>query len=582
MIPLITCEIPLVGMSASRFLVSICLIWILESRLIRLKSQSRATLWVLETCVSHWRTSAFNDHFNCSFIVLKHKQQSFLTRGLDIWRKNQCLSSHRFSCETYDVCEHHYQVAPIHLQYEKHFQEQKRLDPVIPEQATHPISVQCQERWFQILLNCEKQQFVSCTSNLLEQRCDFQKRTMFLQRWISNLQDLPRSQIIDDSEKCWSDLWGCRRSRSHQGTVAPRTPGCNQHKPLWWSGRWAHTLWEARSRPGCQGPQRKVHRFVIHDIKEVESVGQVRKADRFFSSRTPWIQFLRMRWWRRSNWIGKNVHRYTMRVPNAWVALLCGSAFLQNGWAFHQGLDEEGKTGNVWLLIDSASWKSLESFIQLISFCNSWILPVSARMVSRSSINSPEIVSNVLPWIASILPSHWDFSRELHEDPSFASIIVHEEVDDFVAVVRLLECNEVHSTISFNAKICSRRVLIVRFQSFVSQFLDIGCDLCHGKLRVSPFQNDWLKTTNRTTSFLLQSDRLVFGTRQGACCRWWCCRSPSLRRTVARSRTPDWIRHKSLWRSWGGSPGLWLFRGVLPWRKYWYSKLGHTNGSSLK
>ena len=43
---------------------------------------------------------------------------------------NQCLPSHRFSCEAYDVCEHHYQVAPIDLKHEKHFQEQKQLDPI--------------------------------------------------------------------------------------------------------------------------------------------------------------------------------------------------------------------------------------------------------------------------------------------------------------------------------------------------------------------------------------------------------------------------------------------------------------------
>ena len=41
--------------------------------------------------------------------------------------------------------------------------------------------------------------------------------------------------------------------------------------------------------------------------------------------------------------------------------------------------------------------------------------------------------------IASILPSHWGFYHELHEDPNFASITVHEEVDDLVEVVRLLD-----------------------------------------------------------------------------------------------------------------------------------------------
>ena len=98
--------------------------------------------------------------------------------------RNQYYSAHRFSYETCEVCEHHTQVALIDLKHEKHLQEQKQLDLIVPEQATHPISVQCPERWFQILLNCEKQQFVSCTSNLLEQMYDFQKRTMFLQKWI--------------------------------------------------------------------------------------------------------------------------------------------------------------------------------------------------------------------------------------------------------------------------------------------------------------------------------------------------------------------------------------------------------------
>ena len=38
---------------------------------------------------------------------------------------------------------------------------------------------------------------VSYTSNLLEQMCDFQVRTMFNLTWISNLQDLLQSQNLD-------------------------------------------------------------------------------------------------------------------------------------------------------------------------------------------------------------------------------------------------------------------------------------------------------------------------------------------------------------------------------------------------
>ena len=44
-------KFPLVRMSASWLLVSMYLIWILGSRLIRSNNQSRATLWVLETCL---------------------------------------------------------------------------------------------------------------------------------------------------------------------------------------------------------------------------------------------------------------------------------------------------------------------------------------------------------------------------------------------------------------------------------------------------------------------------------------------------------------------------------------------------
>ena len=44
--------------------------------------------------------------------------------------------------------------------------------------------------------------FVSCTSNLLEQVCGFQKYIMFLQKWILNLQDLPQSQSPETVPIC--------------------------------------------------------------------------------------------------------------------------------------------------------------------------------------------------------------------------------------------------------------------------------------------------------------------------------------------------------------------------------------------
>ena len=68
---------------------------------------------------------------------------------------------------------------------------------------------------------------------------------------------------------------------------------------------------------------------------------------------------------------------------------------------FRKGGSDAGWLGT-WecpLRTDSASLKSLESFRQLTSFCSSWILAASSRIVSRSSTNLRlAIVSNAEPW----------------------------------------------------------------------------------------------------------------------------------------------------------------------------------------
>ena len=80
--------------------------------------------------VSHRWTSAFNNHFNHSFIVLKTRTIKLLDARIGHLKElNQCLSSHRFYCETCGVCDHYSQVSPIDLKHEKHFQEQKPSDP---------------------------------------------------------------------------------------------------------------------------------------------------------------------------------------------------------------------------------------------------------------------------------------------------------------------------------------------------------------------------------------------------------------------------------------------------------------------
>ena len=55
------------------------LIWFFGSKLIRSNSQSRATLWVLETCLIVG-TSSLYTHLDHCFVVLQHIQQSFLMR----------------------------------------------------------------------------------------------------------------------------------------------------------------------------------------------------------------------------------------------------------------------------------------------------------------------------------------------------------------------------------------------------------------------------------------------------------------------------------------------------------------------
>ena len=76
MVPFISCEISLISMSASRFLVSMYLISILGCRLIRSNNQSRATLWFLETCLIVGLLP-FNNHLDHCFVVFKHIQQKF-------------------------------------------------------------------------------------------------------------------------------------------------------------------------------------------------------------------------------------------------------------------------------------------------------------------------------------------------------------------------------------------------------------------------------------------------------------------------------------------------------------------------
>ena len=136
-----------------------------------------------------------------------------------------------------------------------------------------------------------------------------------------------------------------------------------------------------------------------------------------------------------------------MRVPNAWRAFSAARRY--------ERLSQHPTRNWIKWVRHRASWKSLESFIQLISICNSWILPVSSRYLDLRPIFSSKLYRMPNLEIASILPSHWDFSHELHEDPDFVPKIVHEEVADLVEAVRLLDEHDqflLFETLSFHSK----------------------------------------------------------------------------------------------------------------------------------
>ena len=139
-------------MSASWFLVSMYLFWILGSKLIQIDSiqQPIESNSVGSGNVSHCGTSSLHTHLDNCFVVLKRLKQS---------------------------------------------------DRTYRERESCPISVQRAKKWFRILLKCKKLMFVSYTSNFLEQTCDFQKR-MFPPKWILNLQDLLQHRSFETITTC--------------------------------------------------------------------------------------------------------------------------------------------------------------------------------------------------------------------------------------------------------------------------------------------------------------------------------------------------------------------------------------------
>ena len=158
-------KLPLVCMSSSWFLVSIYLIWILGSKLIRSNNQTRATLWVLETCLivglplliiilitASLSSNTYNKASRREDWTFEGTESIFSITLIFPWDFWFLLTS---------------TDRPVLSEVWVTLPKKKQSDPRVPEQATHLISIQLPKRWFRILLNCAKLKFASCTSNFI-------------------------------------------------------------------------------------------------------------------------------------------------------------------------------------------------------------------------------------------------------------------------------------------------------------------------------------------------------------------------------------------------------------------------------
>ena len=133
--------------------------------------------------------------------------------------------------------------------------------------------------------------------------------------------------------------------------------------------------------------------------------------------------------------------------------------------------------------------------MQLISFCNSWILPVWFK-------DSVSIFDQFSPWSCTecrALKSFQFFhlietSHELHEVLDFVPIIVHEEVVDLVEVVRLFDEHDkflffetwwLHST--FGYFFCHNRLGIRAFESLLDNQRESALFCCSRRILICSF-----------------------------------------------------------------------------------------------
>ena len=311
----------------------------------------------------------------------------------------------------------------------------------------------------------------------------------------------------------------------------------------------------------------------------------------FWYAGTPWIQFLRIRCCRRHDWTCKNVSRCTMRVPN-----MLGGPFLRLGIPVER-LGNMGMFTAYWFSILKISWinhtitlilqflylackfknsisifdqfsrrkciecrtlKALRFFHLTEAFVMSFTkIPILLQLLFMKKLLILSTAFFYLGTMKFFLLRLDRFTHFLY----ISSVIISLE---FVFLISAWQ----------SARICSlcgsKGVLTCSFSEFCLWICDLlqrvapfYRDFCHCSQRVAPFYPETLTTTtDQTTGLLVRSDRLVFGMRWRASDRLRHRRNPCLRGTVAwgtvaRLRTPDWTRRKSLWGSSPWAHNLW-------------------------
>ena len=205
-------KFPLVNMSATCFMVSMYLIWIFGVQIDSIEQPIKSNS-VGSGNMSHCRTFYLYNHLDHCFIVFKHIQQSFLIRRVDVWGNKINI----FQITLWDGFRFWmlWGVERTSRRFRNGSHRSWWLWFVFPRTATirsHKSSAVVPSN-----LNPASKELISDSVELCETEVCFlhiqllgtnawlQKRTMFIQKWILNPQDLPQNRSLETVPVC--NVW---------------------------------------------------------------------------------------------------------------------------------------------------------------------------------------------------------------------------------------------------------------------------------------------------------------------------------------------------------------------------------------